>query len=78
MSGQLRAEQLDNFTGIRISIDSSGVCELVNTYATVVEHGGQLKLQGLTKRIRELATSTRLLAVFQIYDSEPATIVSFT
>ena len=58
-------------------IDSSGVGELVNTYTTVAAHGGQLKLLGLTKKVREVLAITKLLTVFQVYDNEPATVASF-
>ncbi|MBP1624006.1 MAG: anti-anti-sigma factor [Acidobacteria bacterium] len=60
-----------------IYIDSSGVGELVHTYTTVAEHGGQLKLLSLTKKIRDVLAITRLLTVFQVYDSETATVASF-
>ena len=58
-------------------IDSSGVGELVSTYATVAKQGGQLKLLCLTKKVHELLAITKLLTVFQVYDSEPATVASF-
>ena len=60
-----------------IYIDSSGVGELVSTYNTVAEQGGQLKLLSLTKKVRDVLAITRLLTVFQVCDSEPATIASF-
>jgi anti-sigma B factor antagonist len=58
-------------------IDSPGVGELVSTYTTVVNQGGQLKLLSLTKKVQEVMAITRLLTVFQVYDSETATIASF-
>jgi anti-sigma B factor antagonist len=58
-------------------IDSSGIGELVSTYTTVVNQGGQLKLLYLTKKVHEILAITKLLTVFQVYDSEPATIASF-
>jgi len=58
-------------------IDSSGVGELVRTYSTVVNQGGQLKLLCLTKKIQDILAITRLLTVFPVYDSETATIASF-
>jgi len=58
-------------------IDSPGVGELVSTYTTVAKHGGQLKLLSLTKKIREVLAITRLLTVFQVYDSETAAVDSF-
>jgi anti-sigma B factor antagonist len=60
-----------------IYIDSPGVGELVNTYTTVAEHGGQLKLLSLTNKIREVLAITKLLTVFQVYDNESATVASF-
>ena len=58
-------------------IDSAGVGELISTYTTVANKGGQLRLLCLTKRVREVLAITKLLTVFQVYDSEPATIDSF-
>jgi anti-sigma B factor antagonist len=58
-------------------IDSPGVGELVSTYTTVVNQGGQLKLLCLTKKIREVLAITRLLTVFSVYDSETESIASF-
>jgi anti-sigma B factor antagonist len=58
-------------------IDSSGVGELVSTYTTVTNAGGQLKLLNLTGKIRELLTITKLLTVFEVYDNEKAALGSF-
>ena len=58
-------------------IDSPGVGELVSTHTRVANQGGELKLLCLTKKIQEILAITRLLTVFQVYDSETATIASF-
>jgi len=58
-------------------IDSSGVGELVRTHTTVTREGKQLKLLNLTKKIREILVITRLLTVFQVYESEQAALASF-
>jgi anti-sigma B factor antagonist len=58
-------------------IDSPGVGELVSTYTTVINQGGQLKLLSLTKKIQEILAITRLLTVFQVYDNEMAAVASF-
>ena len=58
-------------------IDSSGVGELVSTYTSVVNKGGQLKLLNLTKKIRELLTITKLLTVFDVSDNEQTMLASF-
>jgi anti-sigma B factor antagonist len=58
-------------------IDSSGVGELVSTYTSVVNKGGQLKLLNLTKKIRELLAITKLLTVFDVSDNEQTMLASF-
>jgi anti-sigma B factor antagonist len=58
-------------------IDSPGVGELVSSYNKVFDQGGQLKLLCLTKKIQEVLAITRLLTVFQVYDSETAMLASF-
>jgi anti-sigma B factor antagonist len=58
-------------------IDSSGVGELVSTYTSVVNGGGQLKLLNLTKKSRELLTITKLLTVFDVFDDENAMLASY-
>lgn len=58
-------------------IDSSGIGELVSTYTTVTNNGGQLKLLSLTKKIHELLQITKLLTVFQVFDDEQAALASF-
>jgi anti-sigma B factor antagonist len=58
-------------------IDSPGVGELVSSYTTVSNQGGQLKLLCLTKKIREVLAITRLLTVFQVFDSETTSVASF-
>jgi anti-sigma B factor antagonist len=65
-----------NLAGVNY-IDSSGVGELVSTYTSVVNGGGQLKLLSLTKKIRELLTITKLLTVFETFDDETAALASF-
>jgi anti-sigma B factor antagonist len=55
-------------------IDSSGIGELVSSYTTVTNSGGKLVLLHLTKKIHELLAITKLLTVFQVFDSESAAI----
>ena len=59
-------------------IDSSGIGELVSTYSTVANNGGQLKLLNLTKKIQELLAITKLLTVFQVFDNEQTALASFS
>jgi anti-sigma B factor antagonist len=58
-------------------IDSSGIGELVSGFTTVTNHGGQLKLIGLTKRVKDLLQITKLYTVFEVYDDEPTAVRSF-
>lgn len=58
-------------------IDSSGIGELVSSYTTVANQGGQLKLVNLTKKIHELLAITKLLTVFQVFENEQAAVSSF-
>src|SRR6266545_3098170 len=58
-------------------IDSAGLGEIVRTYTTVSRQGGNLKLLNLTKRITDLLSITKLLTVFETYDSETDAVASF-
>ena len=59
-------------------IDSAGLGEVVRTYTTVSRQGGSLKLLNLTKRITDLLSITKLLTVFETFDSESEAVKSFT
>ena len=50
-------------------IDSAGLGEVVRTYTTVSRQGGSLKLLNLTKRITDLLSMTKLLTVFETFES---------
>ena len=58
-------------------IDSAGLGEIVRTYTTVSRQGGSLKLLNLTKRIEDLLSITKLLTVFETYDSEAEAVQSY-
>jgi anti-sigma B factor antagonist len=59
-------------------IDSAGLGELVQAYATTSRQGGQLKLLNATKRIQDLLVITKLATVFDLFDNEAAAVNSFT
>ena len=59
-------------------IDSAGLGEIVRTYTTVSRQGGHLKLLSLTKRITDLLSITKLLTVFETFDSENEAVQSFS
>ncbi len=59
-------------------IDSSGIGELVSSYTTIgKEEGGQLKLLNLTQKLQDLLAITKLLTVFDVYESESEALNSF-
>lgn len=59
-------------------VDSAGLGEIVRTYTTVSKQGGSLKLLNLTKRIKDLLTITKLLAVFDVFETEQEALKSFS
>ena len=58
-------------------VDSAGLGELVQAYVTARKRDGSLKLLNVTKRLRDLLVVTRLLTVFETFDSEEEAIASF-
>ena len=59
-------------------VDSSGIGELVSSYTTVTNQGGDLKLLSLTKKLQELLAITKLLTVFECYNDEAEALASFS
>ena len=59
-------------------VDSAGLGELVQAHATVRKNGGSLKLVNTTKRIKDLLSITKLLTVFDTFDSEAEAVTSFS
>jgi len=57
-------------------VDSAGLGELITGFTTVRAQGGQLKLLKLTHRIHDLLQITKLLTVFDSFDSETEAIKS--
>jgi anti-sigma B factor antagonist len=58
-------------------IDSSGIGEMVSSFTTVTNHGGQLKLLGLTKRVKDLLQINKLYTVLEVFEDESSAIRSF-
>lgn len=58
-------------------IDSSGIGELVSSFTAINKDGGQLKLLNLTQKLQDLLAITKLLTVFDVYDSESEALNSF-
>jgi len=58
-------------------IDSSGIGELVSSYTAIGKENGQLKLLNLTQKLQDLLAITKLLTVFDVYESEAEALNSF-
>lgn len=58
-------------------LDSSGLGQLVGSYATAVSHGSEIKLLNLNKKVYDLMQITKLYTVFAIYTDESTAVESF-
>ena len=58
-------------------VDSSGIGELVSSYSAVNKEGGSLRLLNLTQKIQDLLAITKLLTVFDVYESEAEALSSY-
>lgn len=58
-------------------IDSSGVGELVSSYTTVRNSGGELKLLNLTQKVQDVLYVTKLYTVFDVREDEFTAVKSF-
>jgi len=65
-----------NLSGV-IYIDSGGLGTLVALYTTARTNGGSIKLSNLSQRVGDLLHVTKLVTVFDIYDSEEKAADSF-
>jgi anti-sigma B factor antagonist len=58
-------------------IDSAGVGVIIAKYVSVRRAGGDVKLLNLSRRSVRVMTITRLLEVFETFDSEQEAVESF-
>lgn len=65
-----------NLKGITY-IDSAGVGMMVGKYLSVRRQGGDMKLLHLSPRSQRVMTITKLVTVFEAFDSEAQAIASF-
>lgn len=59
-------------------IDSAGLGALVASYTSAKNQGATLKLVNLGSKFREVLQVTKLMTVFEVYDSESAAMGSFS
>jgi anti-sigma B factor antagonist len=58
-------------------IDSSGLGTLVGVYSSARAAGADIKLGGLGERLRDVLQITKLVTVFEVYDTEQQAIAAF-
>jgi anti-sigma B factor antagonist len=58
-------------------MNSTGLGILISSYTTLRNNGGMLKLANVTDKIQSLLTITKLVTVFEAYDSVDDAIASF-
>ncbi|WP_161604926.1 anti-sigma factor antagonist [Myxococcus xanthus] len=58
-------------------LDSAGLGELVSSYTTTSREGGRLKLLSPSRKVQDLLMITKLITVFDVYDTEQAAVNSF-
>lgn len=58
-------------------IDSGGLGQLVSSYTSLAKNQGGLKLVHVNKRNHDLLSITRLVTIFETFDSEEEALKSF-
>jgi anti-sigma B factor antagonist len=66
-----------NLAGVSY-MDSAGLGELVAAHAAVSKSGGKIKVINLTKRVSDLLSITKVLTIFDVYDSEADALKSLS
>jgi anti-sigma B factor antagonist len=65
-----------NLSGVTY-IDSGGLGTLVGVYSSARAAGADIKLAGLGQRLRDVLQITKLVTVFEVYDTEQEALASF-
>ena len=58
-------------------MDSTGLGELISVQSTASRNGAHIKIFNLTKRVSDLLAITKVLTVFDVFDSEQDAVASF-
>jgi len=58
-------------------IDSGGLGQLVSCYTTVAKAGGRLTLTNVNAKNHDLLSITKLVSVFETFDSEQEAIATY-
>ena len=65
-----------NLSGVSY-IDSGGLGTLVGVYSSARAAGADIKLTGLGQRLRDVLQITKLVTVFEVYETEQQAIEAF-
>ncbi|MCC7243595.1 MAG: STAS domain-containing protein [Acidobacteria bacterium] len=58
-------------------VDSGGLGEIVESFTAAKNRGGTVKLLGITRRLNDLLVITKLLDVFECFETEAEAVQSF-
>jgi anti-sigma B factor antagonist len=53
-----------------LTIDSSGLGELVSAYTAVTSEGGKMTLARLPQKVRDILESTQYISIFDVYNTD--------
>jgi anti-sigma B factor antagonist len=73
---QQRVQVIVNLAGVPY-IDSGGLGQLVACYGSLAKAGGRLTLANLNARNHDLLSITKLVSVFQTFETEEAAVESY-
>ena len=73
---QQRTAVVLNLGGVSY-IDSGGLGTLVGVYSLARAGGADIKLTGLGQRLRDVLQITKLVTVFEVYDTEQEAVATF-
>ncbi|APR87582.1 Anti-sigma B factor antagonist RsbV [Minicystis rosea] len=59
------------------NIDSAGLGAMIRGYTSVKREGASLKLANLSRRVQDILALTKLITIFETYDTEGEAISSF-
>lgn len=76
LSSEGRNQILLNLEGL-YAIDASGLGELLQSNVELNKGGGQLKLLRPARALREMMSITKIVSVFDIFESEPEAVAAF-
>lgn len=65
-----------NLAGVSY-IDSGGLGTMVGVYSSARSAGADIKLSGLGQRLRDVLQVTKLVTVFEVYETEQQAVAAF-